>query len=83
MAWQNFDEELQKRLGYSANAGVRQRSTPRYEWRGAGDGRARRQTGYNQINDIGYYKNSEDWQNVSNALGINNVNSMNDVNANA
>ena len=82
MAWQNFDEELQKRLGYSANGGVKQRSTPRYEWRGAGkDGRAKRQTGYNQINDIGYYKNSEDWQNVSNALGINNVNSMNDVNA--
>ena len=81
MAWQNFDEELKKRLGYSANAGVRQTSKPRYEWRGAGDGRARRQTGYNQINDIGYYKNSEDWQNVSNALGINNVNSMNDVNA--
>ena len=80
MSWLNFDEELQKRLGYSANGGVRQRSTPRYEWRGAGDGRARRQTGYNQVNDIGYYRDSPDWQNVSNALGISSVNSMNDIN---
>ena len=80
MAWQNFDEELQKRLGYSANGGVKQRSTPRYEWRGAGSGRAKRQTGYNQTNDIGYYKDSEDWQKVSNTLGISSVNSMNDVN---
>jgi len=80
MAWQNFDEELQQRLGYSANGGIQKRSTPRYEGRGAGSGRAKRQTGYNQVNDIDYYKDSEDWQKVSKALGITNVNSMNDVN---
>jgi len=81
MSWLNFDKELQKRLGYSANGGVRQKSVPRYEWLGAGrDGLAQRQTGYNQINDIGYYRDNEDWQKVSNALGISSVNSMNDIN---
>lgn len=80
MAWQNYDQELQKRLSYSANGGVKQRSVPKYEMKGAGSGRRSVQTGYNQIDDIGYYKNNKDWQEVSKSLGISSVNSMNDIN---
>lgn len=80
MTWLNFGEDVRRRLGNDANGGFRQRSVPIYGSRGAGDGRATRQVGYGQTTDVGYYANNSDWQQVASTLGINNINSMNDIN---
>ena len=81
MAWENFDEELQKRLGASVNAGFRQATYDKYGWAGGGrDGLTRKKTGTGTYTDIKYYKNNEDWQKVARSLGLASVNSMNDLN---
>jgi hypothetical protein len=56
------------------------RSVPRYEMRGAGSGRAMRQTGYRDVISFDAYKGGL-WGKVADEVGIKNINSTNDLRA--
>lgn len=52
----------------------------RYEWRGAGSGRARRQTGYHAPGtNFGYYNSHAGWSAVRNKLGIDEVKNTSEI----
>lgn len=61
--------------------GYRTRSVARYEMRGAGSGRAMRQTGYRDVFSPTYYQNHAGWSGIARKVGIKNINSTNDVRA--
>ena len=73
-----FSEEQLRQLMNDYYGGYRTRQKPRYEMRGAGDGRAMTQTGYYDQLNTDYYKNNSNWRAIGDKLGIN-INSINDI----
>ena len=59
-------------------SGFATKSVERWESRGAGDGRANRHVGYDQVFNPDYYKEHTGWRGIGDKLGIN-INSKNDV----
>ena len=73
-----FSEEQLRQLMNDYYGGYRTRQKPRYEMRGAGDGRAMTQTGYYDQLSTDYYKNNSNWRAIGDELGLN-INSINDI----
>ena len=73
-----FNEDQLLNLTNDFYGGYKQGERARYEMRGAGDGRALRQTGYSNYLDTNYYKNNKNWRAIGDELGIN-INSINDI----
>lgn len=68
-----FNEDELNQLRTQVYGGFKTRSVPRYEMRGAGDGRAMRQTGYGSVTNYNAY-NTGLWERVRDEVGIKNVN---------
>lgn len=74
----NISNKQLDQLRNDVYGGFKTRSIPRYEMRGAGSGRASRQTGYQDVFNPSYYKYHAGWSSIGDKLGIN-INSQNDV----
>ena len=70
----NMSQEEHEELLGDVYAGYKQRSIPKYEMKGAGDGRASRQTGYQDVTNFDYYDNNEKWAAIADEIGISNIN---------
>lgn len=70
----NMSQEEHEQLLGDVYAGYKQRSIPKYEMRGAGDGRASVQTGYQDVTNYDYYDNNEKWAAIADEVGITNIN---------
>ena len=66
----NMSQEEHEQLLGDVYGGYAKKSIPRYEMRGAGDGRAMRQTGYQDITNYDYYKDNEQWAAIADQVGI-------------
>lgn len=75
----NINSEQMNALRNDIYGGFKKRDVPRYEMRGAGDGRGSRQTGYSSVNDYNYYKQHVGWAAIADKVGIQNINSENDI----
>ena len=73
-----FSQKEMDQLRTQMYSGFVKKSVPRYEMRGAGSGRARRQTGYSQVTNFDAY-NSGLLGRARDAAGIRNVNSDNEI----
>jgi len=73
-----FSEEQLRQLQNDFYGGYRTRQRPRYELKGAGDGRAMTQTGFYDQISTDYYNNNSNWRAIGDELGIN-INSINDI----
>ena len=73
-----FSQKEMNQLRTQMYSGFVKKSVPRYEMRGAGSGRARRQTGYSQVTNFDAY-NSGLLGRARDAAGIRNVNSDNEI----
>ena len=71
----NMSQKEHEQLLGDVYAGYKQRSIPKYEMRGAGDGRASVQTGYQDVTNFDYYDNNEKWTAIADELGIGSINS--------
>lgn len=78
--WMDYSSEMRDRLGAMVNMGIPTREKERWEYRGAGSGRAKRQVGYKTIKDYSQYSENDDWKQVGKSLGLSSINSINDVN---
>lgn len=74
----NFSDEEKDKLRTQMYAGFVTKDIPRFEMRGAGDGRRNRQTGYKQVTNYDAY-NSDLLGRVKDAVGIKNVNNDDEI----
>ncbi len=66
----NMSQEEHEQLLADVYGGYAKKSVPVYEMRGAGDGRAMRQTGYKDITNYNYYKDNDKWSAIADQVGI-------------
>ena len=66
----NMSQEEREELLGDIYGGYKQTQTPRYEMKGAGSGRALRQTGYKSSTNYDYYKDNEKWSAIADQVGI-------------
>jgi hypothetical protein len=75
----NISNEQLNALRNDVYGGYKTKDVARYEMRGAGDGRSSRQTGYKSVNNYDYYDQHIGWSGIAKEVGINRINSENDI----
>lgn len=75
----SFSQQELEKLRNQVYQGYITKSVPRWEYRGAGDGRSLRQVGYKDVISYDAYKMNDLWKRVADEVGVGNVNSTNDI----